>query len=187
MHVIARNMTCRSVAVQVQRAIESRTPLKAVVALIGGTVRDQGLDKAAPAADIREFVFVAARVHKMCDKFKRDRTSIQSAAKQADAAVGDRWGSNPKAVAQYAWSLATMGIQPSAWPPNMDTLFDSRTANKELCNTLWALSKWDSPQSESLFSTLSAKLIDTERASQFTDDELVALLRAMASVHEHHT
>lgn len=170
---------------QLQHAIRDRVPLKSVVEIISSVGAPDWFRGADPR-EVRDFVFVAARIHKMCDKFERDRVKIARVAVHAATSVGEDWGSDSKSVAQYTWSLATMGVQPNAWPNRIESLLQaSTTNNKELCNVLWALSKWDSLESDTAFRNLSEKLIDPQRAATMNDDDLVSLLRATATIHEY--
>lgn len=169
------------VVLRIQRAIQDRLPLKSVVGLI--TEAGKNTTGLTPT-ELRDFVFVSARVHKMCDRFKRDRDSIRATTELASSRVGSDWGDTSGAVAQYVWALGTIGVSPTCFPSDLTKTFSHRTPSKDLCNILWALSKWDKPESAALFDS-TCELIDASRVQQLSDADIVAILRGIATVHEY--
>jgi hypothetical protein len=169
------------IVLKIQRAIQNRLPLKSVVGLITDA---GGNSTGLTPSELRDFVFVSARVHKMCDKFKRDRDSIRASTERASSRVGSDWGDTSGAIAQYAWALGTIGVAPSCFPSDLSQTVSHRTPSKDLCNTLWALSKWDKPESVALFDS-TCDLIDASRVQQLSDADIVAILRGIATVHEY--
>jgi len=134
--------------------------------------------------NISEFFFVSARVFKICTKSEVDRRSIQAAVRET--VIMTRWDSLSNAkLARAMWSLASVGVKPDSILAS-HLISRENFTNKELCNVLWALSKWSSRTDTTSFGTAFEDLInkiDDNRTVGLSNDDLTALLRAIALVH----
>jgi hypothetical protein len=88
-------------------------------------------------------------------------------------------------IARSVWALATVGVEPQSM---LGDSFSSRVNlnDKELSHLIWGLSKWASKNTENqhfLHFTDLIQRIDDDRALSLSNDDMIAILRACASVY----
>ena len=133
-------------------------------------------------SDIHEYLFLCARVYKMCTRSEEDRRRIRAAVLHATEYVP--WSRlNDDQVARSLWSIATAGAQPKRLGTlNLEARkFDS---NKSFANVIWSLARFAENQCDKN-SKIAESLVanaDDDRAKSFTNDELVSVLRALATI-----
>ena len=158
--------------------IQSRIPLKELVTQITELASLQNHGSSTTV----KLLFLSARVSKMCNKSETDRRKITRALTEtvAHMALSDM---NVADCAQVLWSCAILGLKPKI-DSRIVAKFPTAT-DKELCNAVWALSKWarQDTQVKEVFHQL-VNSIDESRYSSFTDEDVTAITRALAVASE---
>lgn len=127
--------------------------------------------------NIPGFVFVAARVTKIC-QFPADQEKIRHSLSDRVAEVDMTEMANSSEIAQFLWSCRILNLKPE----NMQFSISKFTnaTNKEFSNSIWALSKWnkDTDGGKKLHALL--ELLDDKKISNFSNQDLTTLVRCLA-------
>jgi len=134
-------------------------------------------------SDVHEYLFVSARMYKMCTRSEEDRKRIRAAVDRVTGTIPWKRLTDDQ-VARSLWSIATVGAFPrSLAEANLsDRVF---SANKSFANVVWSLARFSELRNVGNIASTSEALvshIDADRAKGFSDDELVSILRALATI-----
>ena len=170
-------------AASIDEAIKTRSSrLSEIVNRI--EVHAQQQPAAQKFSDVHEYLFVSARVYKMCTRSEEDRERIRASIQEFINYIP--WKRmNDDQMARSLWSIATVG----ATPPNLAEYSISTRSflvNKSFANVIWALARFSEAgnlRTERDAEALIAKM-DPGRAVSLSNDELVSTIRALATIHQ---
>lgn len=172
----------KSFAASIDDAIKTRSArLTELVDLI--ELHANKTSSAQKFSDVHEYLFVSARMYKMCTRSEEDRKRIRAAVDRVTESIPWKRLSDDQ-VARCLWSIATVG----AFPKSLEetNLSDRQfAANKSFANVVWSLARLSELRKVGSCAFTSEALlthIDAGRARTFSDDELVCILRALATI-----
>jgi hypothetical protein len=134
-------------------------------------------------SDVHEYLFISARVYKMCTRSEDDRLRIRAATtSMLDSIPWTRLNDDQCATA--LWALATVGAGPVSLV-KLQLMNREFLSNKSFSNVVWSLARFAEAGDSSLVDNANSLLskMNTQTAESLSNDELVSILRALATIH----
>ena len=166
---------------QVEQGIRDRVQVKSLVDLVEKV--HLGHTAVAAKNDLPDFVFVCARLFKMCNRSAKDRAVMVESAKKAVTAVGGSVGESADEISRFLWACGVLGIKPIV-PEAVVKHYQEKCSNKDLCNAIWALSKWAVTDEEKKVFEAIVALLSEDRVESLSNEDLTAVVRAIAQVSQ---
>lgn len=133
-------------------------------------------------SDIHEYLFLSARVYRMCTRSAEDRERITQAVENVTAFIPWERLSDDQ-VAKSLWSIASVRAHPKGLKKIQ---FEKRefTSNKSFANVIWSLARFTESSVPDLNSVAKHVVVkmNQQRANGLSDDELISILRAYATI-----
>lgn len=132
---------------------------------------------------VHEFLFISARVYKMCTRSEDDRIRIRaSTTSMVQGIPWERLADDQLAIS--LWSLATVGSVPASLE-KIDLVGRQFSGNKSFSNVVWSLARFSDSHGVSVKDQARSLVLkmDSKRILSLSNDEIVSVLRALATIH----
>ena len=166
----------------IERGINDRT---AVPQIIDKIIRDLDKTRIDNSSDASTAAFLIARVFKLNNRIGKHQHECLRRCLETVSFQVNLLDMNVSDLSKFLWACATLGVEPLL-PETLGSVLHSQLlTTKDLCNLIWATSKWASVNNKSalLFFEHLLTFIDETRSRELSREDLVAISRAIANVH----
>jgi hypothetical protein len=167
---------------EIERGISDRIPVPTLIDTITQELKTLKIDSNSDASNL---AFLIARVYKLQRiAGKRNTDPLRDCLETVSFQI-DLTSMHASDLSKFLWACATVEVQPLIPDGLGHTLDPHNLRTRDLCTIIWAASKWASrmnPDALMFFEHLLT-FIDETRSEEFTREDLVAISRAIANVH----